>query len=694
MSARILITGRSGQLGYELTQLFSADERFTVHATDRTQLDLTKPDQIRRVVRTIMPDLIINAAAYTAVDAAEDDAATAMQVNGVAPGILAEEAERLGAPIIHYSTDYVFAGDGDRPYREVDPVSPSSVYGKTKLAGELAVSSIASKHLILRAAWLYSNRRHNFLLTMLRLARERDQLRVVNDQLGSPTWVREVSNATRKMVAVRDGAVALALPSGVYHVAATDVTSWHGFADAIIKNTDDTQRRVKHVEAISTAEFNAPAKRPAYSVLSHEKLDAAGIAMRDWQSQLMDCIAERKSMMPETPISTGVSKASAVQLFVPTFEIDECLAEIRECLEKGWTGLGYKTVAFEDAWKKYTGLPHAHFLNSATVGLHLAVDVLKRKHGWQDGDEIITTPLTFVSDSHTILYANMKPVFADVDEYLCLDPKDVARKITPKTRAVMFVGMGGNTGRYADVLALCRAKGIAMILDAAHMAGTRSLDGHYTMQHVGHDADVTVFSYQAVKNLPTADAGMICFRDAADDEVARKLTWLGINKDTYSRTATQGNYKWMYDVEFIGYKYHGNSIMAAIALVQLPYLDRDNTRRREIAARYRAGFAPHARIHVVPVAAGCESATHLLQIRVKNRDALMAALNEDDIFPGVHYRDNTLYRMFAYGDGTCPNARRASDEIISLPLHLRLTNADVDRVIASVIAHAQAQARA
>jgi dTDP-4-dehydrorhamnose reductase len=688
----ILITGKSGQLGYELAHAFNLPG-VTVHATTRQDLDLTHNDAIRRVVRRIRPQLIINAAAYTAVDQAEKEAALAMQVNGIAPAILAEEAERLGAPIIHYSTDYVFAGNGTSPYCEDDPVSPSSSYGRSKLAGELAIASIASQHLILRAAWLYGNRRHNFLLTMLRLARERDQLKVVNDQMGCPTWVRDVSEATRKMLDIdahrKDNAVKLAIPRGVYHVAASGVTSWHGFADAIIKSTaDEPQRRVEQVEAITSAEFNAPAKRPAYSVLSHDKLAAHGIHMRDWQTQLAACLAERKTLpaaAEEVPARAGI------QLFVPTFSVDECLAEIRECLEKGWTGLGFKTVAFEDAWKQYTGLPHAHFLNSATVGLHLAVEVLKRKHGWADGDEIITTPLTFVSDSHTILYANMKPVFADVDQFHCLDPNDVERKITPKTRAVMFVGMGGNPGRYADVLALCQRRGLKMILDAAHMAGTRVRDDSSpspTMRHVGHDADVTVFSYQAVKNLPTADAGMICFRDAADDEVARKLTWLGINKDTYARTASQGNYKWMYDVEFVGYKYHGNSIMAAIALVQLPYLDRDNARRREIAARYHTGFAPHAHIGTVPVAADVESATHLFQIRVKNRDALMMALNEDGIYPGVHYRDNTLYRMFAYADGTCPEARRVSDEVISLPLHLRLSDQDVDRVIASVIQHA------
>ena len=674
--ARILITGKNGQLGFELAHMFARQQNIEVSALDRSHFDLTRPDQMRAVIREIKPHIIINAAAYTAVDQAEGEPALAMQVNGVAPGILAEEANRCDALLIHYSTDYVFAGDGNTPYQETDAVAPQSVYGKTKLAGELAVSSIAARHLILRAAWLYSNRRHNFLLTMLRLARERDELKVVNDQLGSPTWVRDVAAATLKMVGLENNT---SLPNGIYHVTATGVTSWFGFADAIIGQTEDAQRRTKHVAAITTAEYRAPAKRPAYSVLAHDKLATAGIHMRDWQSQLHDCLMERQTLADE-PVA--VAAPTPVQLFVPTFHIDECLAEIRECLEKGWTGLGYKTVAFEEAWKKYTGLPHAHFLNSATVGLHLAVEVLKRKHGWADGDEVITTPLTFVSDSHSILYANMKPVFADVDATLCLDATDVARKITPKTRAVMFVGMGGNPGQYADVLKLCRERGLKMILDAAHMAGTRT---GADMRHVGFDADITVFSYQAVKNLPTADAGMICFVDAADDELARKLTWLGINKDTYARTAAQGNYKWKYDVEFVGYKYHGNSVMAAMALVQLKYLDADNDRRRAIAQRYREGFAPHAFIRTIPLAQNCQSATHLFQIRVHNRDELMARLNEADIFPGVHYRDNTLYRMFAYADGTCPAARLASDEIISLPLHLRLADADVDRVIEAVV---------
>ncbi|EGP07040.1 UDP-4-amino-4-deoxy-L-arabinose--oxoglutarate aminotransferase [Bradyrhizobiaceae bacterium SG-6C] len=374
----------------------------------------------------------------------------------------------------------------------------------------------------------------------------------------------------------------------------------------------------------------------------------------------------------------------AVQLFVPNFRVDECLAEIRECLEKGWTGLGFKTVGIETAWKDYTQLPHAHFLNSNTVGLHLAFELFKSKFGWSDDDEVITTPLTFVSTNHAILYAGLKPVFADIDNYLCLDPESVLSRITPRTKALIFVGIGGNIGQYARISEICRARNIKLVLDAAHMSGTRVAG-----KHVGSDADVTVFSFQAVKNLPTADSGMICFKDAEDDERVRKLTWLGINKDTYARTASQGAYKWMYDVEEVGYKYHGNSIMAAIALVQLKYLDADNTYRRQLAAWYGQNLKDKNNVTVVQTAAGCESAQHLLQIRVQNRDALMIALNEHEIFPGVHYRDNTEYRMYAYAQGTCPKAAAASKEIISLPMHLRMTKSDVDLISELVIKYAQ-----
>jgi len=372
-----------------------------------------------------------------------------------------------------------------------------------------------------------------------------------------------------------------------------------------------------------------------------------------------------------------------IQLFLPTFHVEECLQEIRECLEKGWTGAGFKTVAFEEAWGKYTDLPYAHFVNSATAGLHLAVHVLKNRLNWKDGDEIITTPLTFVSTNHVILYENLKPVFADVDEYICLDPVDMQNKLTRKTRAVMFVGMGGNPGQYEKIVEICRQNALALILDAAHMAGTR-----LNAKHIGKEADVSVFSFQAVKPLPTADSGMVCFSLPEDDQLARKLTWLGINKDTYSRTVSGGAYKWMYEVEHIGFKYHGNSIMAAIALVQLKYLDQDNAYRRKLTDWYIERLQGQNLIQIVPTAPGCESTRHLFQILVDYRDELILALNECGVYPGVHYRDNTEYSMYQYASGTCPRAHDISCKILSLPLHLRMTKSDVDRVSELVVKHA------
>ncbi|PKJ52080.1 DegT/DnrJ/EryC1/StrS family aminotransferase [Bacillus sp. SN10] len=371
----------------------------------------------------------------------------------------------------------------------------------------------------------------------------------------------------------------------------------------------------------------------------------------------------------------------SIQLFVPKFEISECLKEIEQCLEKGWTGLGYKTLEFENAWNEYTGFSNSHFINSATSGLHLAVKVLKMHYKWEEGDEIISTPLTFVSTNHAITYENLNVVFADVDQYLCLDPEDIERKITNKTRAIMYVGVSGNTGQYKKIVELCKEYKLRLIVDAAHMAGTR-LYGDIP----GKEADAVVYSFQAVKNLPTADSGMICFQDTECDELCRKLTWLGINKTTFDRVGNKGAYKWMYDVEHLGYKYHGNSVIAAIGLVQLKYLDRDNAYRRQVARWYCDRLSPYAsKVGIIPQPEGCESAYHTYTIKVKNRDELLLALNQADIYPGVHYRDNTHYPMYAFGYGTCPKAHEVTEQILSLPLHLNLMKTDVDYVCDQVI---------
>ena len=383
---------------------------------------------------------------------------------------------------------------------------------------------------------------------------------------------------------------------------------------------------------------------------------------------------------PNPVFGAEAGNVTAINLFVPAYRIPECLAEIEKCLEIGWTGLGFKTIEFENEWKAYTGLPNVHYLNSATAGLHLAVKILKEYYRWNDGDEIISTPITFVSTNHAILHERLNVVFADVDESLCLDPGSVEERITQRTRAVMFVGMGGNIGSYYRLVEICRSRGLKLILDAAHLAGTR-----YLGAMPGGEADVVVYSYQAVKNLPTGDSGAICFANPELARIARRQSWLGIDKDTFTRSDRTGAYDWKYNVLDLGHKYHGNSIMAAIAIVQLRYLDGDNSYRRQIAAWYDELFAGHEQIAPIPSVAGCESSRHLYQIAIDNRDETISTLNRSEIYPGVHYIDNTSYDLYRFARGTCPRAHRMSNRILSLPCHIRLTQQDVIKVAEHVI---------
>ncbi len=285
---RILVTGGDGQLGWELARVFA--DAGTVWVPERKALDLSDLDGLRRYCREVAPTLILNAGAYTAVDRAENESDIATLVNRDAPAALADEANRLGALLVHYSTDYVFDGMADRPYSEDDPTTPQSAYGRSKLAGEQAVAGLARRHLIFRTSWLYGNRRQNFYLTMLRLAREREELRVVSDQVGSPTWVHQVAAVTRRAIVGGDAAI----EAGIYHLSAGGATSWHGFATAIMDAVPDAVRRALRVVPIATTDYPTPARRPAYSVLSNAKIEGAlGINVPDWQTQLAACAAER-----------------------------------------------------------------------------------------------------------------------------------------------------------------------------------------------------------------------------------------------------------------------------------------------------------------------------------------------------------------------------------------------------------------
>ena len=288
---RVLITGKNGQLGFELARVFTP--RAEVFAIGQEELNLADDDAIRRCCREIKPTLILNAGAYTAVDKAEQEQVLAMQVNGVAPRVLAEEANLLGATVIHYSTDYVFSGDAVVPYREEDPTSPQNIYGNTKLVGEQAVVDVADRFVVFRTSWVYAARRQNFLLTMMRLAREREELRVVSDQIGSPTWVQTLADFTHAAIG-DDGKLSIA--DGIYHLSANGRTSWHGFAEAIFAAIPDQRRIAKRVTPISSADFPTPAKRPAFSVLSNQKIEfATKRRVPDWQEQLAGCAASYQS---------------------------------------------------------------------------------------------------------------------------------------------------------------------------------------------------------------------------------------------------------------------------------------------------------------------------------------------------------------------------------------------------------------
>lgn len=287
----ILVTGRTGQVGWELQKSLAPLGR--VIALDRAGMDLSRPDSIREAVRAHRPEVIVNAAAYTLVDKAESEPEVAHQVNAVAPGILAEEAKRAGALLIHYSTDYVFDGARSTPYREEDEPNPLGVYGATKLAGERAIAASGAGHLILRTSWVYSGRGANFVLTILKLAREREQLRVVDDQVGSPTWARALAGATAELLG--KGAGFLRERGGVYHLSAAGQTSRYGFAVAIVATMRELTGQAggwAKLRPVSTAEYPLPARRPPCAVPGNGKIRREfGIEMRDWKIDLRDCLS-------------------------------------------------------------------------------------------------------------------------------------------------------------------------------------------------------------------------------------------------------------------------------------------------------------------------------------------------------------------------------------------------------------------
>lgn len=347
-------------------------------------------------------------------------------------------------------------------------------------------------------------------------------------------------------------------------------------------------------------------------------------------------------------------------------------------MRSGWWGLGPKTKAFELAFAEFVGARHAVGLNSCTAALHLALKVAE-----VEGGEVITTPITFVSSNAAILYNNAVPVFADIEpDTLNISVADIERRITPKTKAIMVVHYGGHPVDLDEIHELAKPRGIRVVEDAAHAAGA-----YYKDRRIGSISPLTCFSFHAVKNLAMGEGGAITLNDDEVDERLRRLRWLGITKDTWSR-AENNRYAWAYKVDELGYKCHMNDIPAAIGLVQLAKLEKTNARRREIAARYTQGFADLEWLETPVERPYVRSAFHNYVIKVPHRDRLMSQLQEQGISTGMHYEPNHMYEVFNATDSELPVTDKVWRKLVTLPLFPDLTNAQVDMVIDSVRAFA------
>jgi dTDP-4-dehydrorhamnose reductase len=304
-NSKILIFGSSGQVGWELRHSLSRLGQIgasEIGAIEIPKVDFSQPDSIRKALRASEPAVILNAAAYTAVDKAESEPELAMAINATAPGVIAEEAKRLGSILVHYSTDYVFDGAKPSPYLETDTPNPLSVYGKTKLAGDQAIQAVGCEALILRTSWVYGPRGNNFLLTMLRLAAERNELRIVDDQLGAPTSSESIAQATvdilAQILAPAEGG--LQGRSGIYNLTSSGETTWFGFAQALLTSQCEFNgTAMPNLVPIKTSEFPRPATRPSNSRLSCQRLgDTFGLRMPNWEDALSHVL---ETLRRETP---------------------------------------------------------------------------------------------------------------------------------------------------------------------------------------------------------------------------------------------------------------------------------------------------------------------------------------------------------------------------------------------------------
>lgn len=352
---------------------------------------------------------------------------------------------------------------------------------------------------------------------------------------------------------------------------------------------------------------------------------------------------------------------------------------VSEVMRSGWLGLGPKTEQFEREFAAFAGTRFASALNSGTAALHLALDVLKVG----PGDEVIVPSMTFISTVHAVRYVGATPVFADIEtDSLNISAEEIDRRITSRTKAVIVVHMGGHPCDMDAIHAVAQNHGIKVIEDAAHACGA-AYKGH----RIGSISELTCFSFHAVKNLTSGEGGAITCNAEWMDRKIRAKRWVGISRDTWMRSSTEKVYAWQYYVDDVGYKYHMNDLQAAIGLVQLGKLDQLNGRRRAVAERYQAELGDLAWLTLPQEKDYASSSWHLYQVRLPNetnRDALIGHLQEHNIATGVHYYPCHLHPCYIDSQAVVPRTSAIWKNILTLPIHPNLSDADMDRIISRV----------
>lgn len=374
-------------------------------------------------------------------------------------------------------------------------------------------------------------------------------------------------------------------------------------------------------------------------------------------------------------MSTKSKKDKQIGVFKPLIR-KESIKAVSKVLSSGWIGNGPKVKQFETDFQTYLETSNSCIaVMSATDALELAFQLYE----FPKQSEVITTPITFISTNHAILYNNLTPVFADINPLTgCLDPVSIDSKITPKTKAIIVVHLSGSAADMERIEKIAEENNLKIIEDCAHAAGGFYHNGKHKGKRIGNSDNICCFSFQAVKNLPMGDGGMITLPTQELADKASKLRWLGIDKDTYSRTAKTGEYLWKYDVPYVGIKSNVNDILGAIGVEQLKYLDSDNARRREIAKFYKQQLQDYQGIDIPNIDIELSSC-HFYPILVNKRDQLMQHMRDNGISCGMHYQRNDKYANYQEED--LPGAEYWNNREITLPIHLYLTDEDLKYIV-------------